>query len=73
MIYITCPFNVTGHPTISVPCGFSQGLPVRMMLVGRKEEDDTVLQVAHAFEKIASVVKEKDACLPNRLDMRQPL
>jgi amidase len=40
-----------------VPCGFSQGLPVGMMLVGRKGEDDTVLQAAHSFEKIASVVK----------------
>ncbi|SFJ89806.1 amidase [Thermoflavimicrobium dichotomicum] len=57
MIYNTCPFNVTGHPAINVPCGFSQGLPVGMMLVGRKGEDDTVLQAAYAFEKIASVVK----------------
>jgi amidase len=57
MIYNTCPFNVTGHPAISVPCGFSQGLPVGMMLVGRKGEDDTVLQAAHAFEKIGSAVK----------------
>src|SRR5207244_1546210 len=29
-----CPFNVTGHPVMTVPCGLSEGLPVGMMLVG---------------------------------------
>src|SRR5688572_5329589 len=31
----TCPFNVTGHPAISIPCGMSNGLPVGLMLAGR--------------------------------------
>ncbi|HEX6553889.1 MAG TPA: amidase [Ktedonobacteraceae bacterium] len=47
-----CPFNVTGHPVMTVPCGLSEGLPVGMMLVGRKGEDATVLRAAHAFEQI---------------------
>ena len=47
----TCPFDVTGHPAISVPCGVSQGLPLGMMLVGRSWEDATVLRAAHAFEQ----------------------
>ena len=52
MIQNTCPFDVTGHPAINVPCGMSDGLPVGMMLVGRHWEDGTVLRAAHAFEQI---------------------
>ncbi|HKZ80386.1 MAG TPA: amidase [Pyrinomonadaceae bacterium] len=48
----TCPFDVTGHPALSVPCGTSDGLPVGMMLVGRHWEDATVLRVGHAFEHL---------------------
>ncbi len=48
-----CPFNVTGHPVMTVPCGLSGGLPVGMMLVGRRGEDATVLRAAHAFEQIS--------------------
>ena len=47
----TAPFNQTGHPAISVPCGKSNGLPVGLMLVGRRFEDATVLRAAHAFEQ----------------------
>jgi amidase len=45
----TSPFNVTGHPAISIPCAISDGLPVGMMIVGRHGEDHVVLRVAHAF------------------------
>ena len=48
----TCPFDVTGHPAISVPCGMSDGLPVGMMVIGRSWDDATVLRVAHAFERL---------------------
>ena len=47
----TCPFNVTGHPAITVPCGMSGGLPVAMMLVGRIGEDSTVLRAADAYQR----------------------
>ena len=30
----TCPFNVTGHPAISIPCGMEDGRPIGVMLVG---------------------------------------
>jgi amidase len=49
----SCPFNVTGHPVMTVPCGLIEGLPVGMMLVGRRGEDATVLRAAHAFEQIS--------------------
>ncbi|MBI3328470.1 MAG: amidase [Nitrospinae bacterium] len=52
MIPNTCPFDVTGHPAMNVPCGMSGGLPVGMMLVGRHWEDGSVLRAAHAFEQL---------------------
>ena len=51
MIPNTCPFDVTGHPAISVPCAMSEGLPVGLMLVGRLGEDATVLRAADAFQR----------------------
>lgn len=47
----TAPFDATGHPAISVPCGTANGLPVGLMLVGEQFADDTVLSAAHAFEQ----------------------
>ncbi|MGH8631259.1 MAG: amidase, partial [Burkholderiales bacterium] len=44
MISNTAPFDVTGHPACTVPCGMSSGLPVGMMLIGRHWEDGTVLR-----------------------------
>jgi amidase len=44
--------TVTGHPALSVPCGFSRdGLPVGLQIVGRHQDDWGVLQLAHAFEQ----------------------
>jgi amidase len=54
MIPNTCPFDVTGHPAITIPCGVSEGLPIGMMLVGRTGDDATVLRAADAYERNAS-------------------
>lgn len=51
MIPNTAPFDVSGHPAMTVPCGLSDGLPVGMMLVGRRWEEETVLRAARAFEQ----------------------
>jgi amidase len=51
MIPNTCPFDVTGHPALTIPCGKSEGLPVGMMLVGRHWDDATLLRAGHAFEQ----------------------
>jgi amidase len=52
MLANTAPFDMSGHPAISVPCGkTSEGLPVGLMLVGRRFDDATVLKAAHAFEQ----------------------
>lgn len=44
-------FNITGLPAMTVPCAMSEGLPIGLMLVGRRYEDGTVLNAAHAFEE----------------------
>jgi amidase len=45
--------TLTGHPAISVPCGFTpEGLPVGVQIVGRHQDDLGVLQLAHAFEQV---------------------
>jgi amidase len=51
MLANTAPFDVTGHPAMSVPCAMSEGRPVGLMLVGRHWEEATVLRAAHAFEQ----------------------
>ena len=51
MMNNTCPFDATGHPAMNVPCGMSNGLPIGMMLVGRKGDDATVLRAADAFQR----------------------
>ena len=51
---LTYPFNLTGQPVISVPCGFSDdGLPIGLQIVGRRHADSTVLQAAAAYEQAA--------------------
>src|SRR6266540_2375315 len=47
----TCPFNVTGHPAISVPCGMEDGRPIGLMLVGRHYAEETIYRAAAAFER----------------------
>ncbi len=51
MIGNTAPFDVSGHPAMNVPCALSEGLPVGMMLIGSKWDEETVLRAAHAFEQ----------------------
>jgi aspartyl-tRNA(Asn)/glutamyl-tRNA(Gln) amidotransferase subunit A len=47
----TFPFNLTGQPAATVPCGFDRmGLPVGLQIVGRWRDDSTVLRAAAAFE-----------------------
>lgn len=47
----TCPFDVSGHPAFTIPCGKVNGLPIGLMLVGRHFEETALIRVAEAFEK----------------------
>src|SRR4030095_12826008 len=52
LIRYTRPFNLTGHPVASVPCGFTAaGLPVGLQIVGRAFDEATVLRVADAYQR----------------------
>lgn len=56
--YIT----ITGHPAISVPAGFTDdGLPVGIQIVGRRNADLSVLQLAYAFEQATGVALRRPA------------
>jgi amidase len=45
----TAPFDVSGHPAMSVPCGAIDGLPVGLMLVGRRWDECSIYRAATAF------------------------
>jgi len=49
----TYPWNMTGQPAATVPCGFTRaGLPVGLQIIGRRFADATVLRAAAAFEEV---------------------
>jgi amidase len=50
MIGNTAPFDATGHPAMSIPCGMSQGLPVGLMLIGKHYDEATIYRASAAFE-----------------------
>ena len=47
----TLPVNIAGLPAISVPCGFSQGLPVGMQLIGPHLSEKRLLDIAYGYEQ----------------------
>jgi amidase len=49
MVYNTCPFDLSGHPAITVPCHDVKRLPVGLMLVGKHYDEATVLRAGHAY------------------------
>jgi len=45
-------FNLSGHPAIVLPCGFTaDGLPIGLQLVGGLWQEEKILQLAHAYEQ----------------------
>lgn len=51
MISNTSPFDITHHPAMAVPCGMGDGLPISMMLVGKRYDEATIYKAAYAFEQ----------------------
>src|SRR5258706_4503553 len=50
---LSYPFNLTGMPAISVPCGFDRrDLPIGLQLAAKPFDEATLLRVAHAYEAI---------------------
>ena len=51
VVSATCPFNVTGQPALTLPCGMStDGLPLALQIVGKPFDEVTVLRIGHAYE-----------------------
>ncbi|WP_068778335.1 Asp-tRNA(Asn)/Glu-tRNA(Gln) amidotransferase subunit GatA [Paenibacillus sp. GM2] len=47
---LTIPMSLAGVPAMSVPCGFADGLPVGLQIIGKAFDESTILRVAHAYE-----------------------
>ncbi|MCM3585420.1 Asp-tRNA(Asn)/Glu-tRNA(Gln) amidotransferase subunit GatA [Mesobacillus maritimus] len=56
---LTIPVNLAGVPGISVPCGFADGLPLGLQIIGKHFDESTVYKVAHAFEQSTDFHKQK--------------
>jgi aspartyl-tRNA(Asn)/glutamyl-tRNA(Gln) amidotransferase subunit A len=51
LLRLTFPFNLSGQPALTVPCGFNRdGLPVGLQIVGRQFDEATVLRLGHAYQ-----------------------
>ncbi|MBA1146008.1 amidase [Ectothiorhodospiraceae bacterium WFHF3C12] len=56
----TYPFNMTGQPGCSVPCGFTEaGLPIGVQFVGARHADAAVLRAAHAYQSAAPLTDRR--------------
>lgn len=47
----TCPFDISHHPAMAIPCGTSNGLPVSLQLVGKHFDEFSIYKAAHAFQE----------------------
>ncbi|RUT28916.1 Asp-tRNA(Asn)/Glu-tRNA(Gln) amidotransferase subunit GatA [Paenibacillus zeisoli] len=47
---LTIPVSLAGVPALSVPCGFADGLPVGLQIIGKAFDESTILRTAHAYE-----------------------
>ena len=55
----TIPSCLAGLPGLSIPCGFKNGLPIGMQLIGNYFDENTLLNVAHIFESATDFSKKR--------------
>src|SRR5690606_6167710 len=58
---LTIPINLAGVPAISVPCGFENGLPLGLQIIGKHFDEETLYRVAHAYEQQTDFAKQTPA------------
>lgn len=58
---LTTPVNLAGVPAISIPCGFSNGLPLGLQIIGNHFDEATIYKVAHAYEQATAFHKSTPA------------
>jgi Asp-tRNA(Asn)/Glu-tRNA(Gln) amidotransferase A subunit family amidase len=52
LLRLTFPFNISGQPALTVPCGFGQdGLPIGLQIAARRYDEATVLRLGHAYQR----------------------
>ncbi len=68
----TFPFNMTQQPAISVPCGFANGMPVGLQIVGPRHADELVLRAAKAYEDHAGRLGAPPAVAGSSADQPHP-
>ena len=56
-IYVSAT-NPAGVPSLAVPCGFSQGMPVGMQLMGKHFNEETLFQIGHAYQQVTDWHKQ---------------
>ncbi|WP_371860838.1 Asp-tRNA(Asn)/Glu-tRNA(Gln) amidotransferase subunit GatA [Alkalibacterium kapii] len=56
---LTVPVNLAGVPSLSIPCGFSEGLPIGMQIIGRPFDEQTIYRTAYAYEKATNHLTKK--------------
>ncbi|HHY13257.1 MAG TPA: Asp-tRNA(Asn)/Glu-tRNA(Gln) amidotransferase subunit GatA, partial [Thermoanaerobacterales bacterium] len=55
----TVPINLAGLPAITVPCGFSQGLPIGVQFIGKAFDEKTLIKTAYNFEQNTDYHKKR--------------
>lgn len=60
---LTIPVNLAGLPGMSIPAGFSEGLPIGLQIIGKHFDEKTMYKAAYAFEQATNFYKEKPAIL----------
>lgn len=58
---LTVPVNLAGVPSLSIPCGFSNDMPVGMQIISKHFDEQMMYRVAYAFEKETDFHKKKPA------------
>ena len=55
----TIPANMAGIPGLAVPCGFVDGLPVSLQILGKSFDEATILKIGHAYEQSNQWFKQR--------------
>lgn len=55
----TSPINIAGIPAISIPAGFSQGLPIGMQIISKSFNEETLFRIAYSFQQSTDWHKKK--------------
>lgn len=60
---LTIPVNLAGLPGMSIPCGFSEGLPVGLQIIGKAFDENRMYKAAYAFEQATDFHTKKPVIL----------